>query len=421
MLSNVTVPLVGAVDVFVIGHQPDAALLAGLGLGAGVFSLALFAFNFLRMGTTGPTAQAAGAGDMGEARAILVRALVLAAIIGAALVFARPLIIWTAFSLTPAEPAVEAAAAGYLDIRLLGAPAALAEIVLVGWLWGLQDTRAAFLLQVVTNVVNIVLDIWFVLELGWGVEGAAAASAIAHWTGALLGAAIVWRKLGHVDRSAFVGVLDWRRIRRTLVVNRDIFIRTICVVGGFLLFRAEANRFGAVEAAAVEALYQFVIISAYALDGFSHAVEPMVGDAIGRRDPKRLRNAAIASFQAGAVVAVLFTLLLALFGPAVIRLFTNIPEVIAAADARYLWAAALPAVSVWCYLLDGMFLGAALNVVVRNAMLATTAIYLAALYTLPDLFGLDGLWLAIVIFNLVRAATLALAWNRLLGSAAETA
>jgi MATE family multidrug resistance protein len=417
MLSNVTVPLVGAVDVFVIGHQPDAALLAGLGLGASVFSLAFFAFNFLRMGTTGPTAQAAGAGDMDEARAILFRALALAVAIGLLLVIARPLISYAAFSLTPAEPAVEAAADAYLQIRLLAAPAALAEIVLVGWLWGLQHIRAAFILQVITNLINIVLDLWFVLELGWGVEGAAAASAIAHGAGAVLGLLIVRRKLGGFGGLVRKDILNWSRIRRMLAVNRDIFIRTICVVGGFLLFRAEANRFGAVEAAAIETLYQFVIISAYALDGFSHAVEPMVGEAIGRRDPKSLRAAAIAAFQAGGIVAVVMSGFLLLFGPDIIRILTNIPTVIEAADARYMFAALLPAVSVWCYLLDGMFLGAALNTIVRNAMLQTMAIYLLALYTLPDAFGLDGLWYAIIVFNLVRAATLALAWKRLLGSA----
>ena len=417
MLSNVTVPLVGAVDVFVIGHQPDAALLAGLGLGASIFSLAFFAFNFLRMGTTGPTAQAAGAGDMAEARAILMRALTLALGIGLLLVAARPLIAYAALTLTPAEPAVEAAADAYLQIRLIAAPAALAEIVLVGWLWGLQDTRAAFVLQVVTNLINIALDLWFVLGLGWGVEGAAAASAIAHYDGAALGGVIVWRKLHGFDRVPLAQILNWPRIRRMVAVNTDIFIRSICVVGGFLLFRAEANRFGAVEAAAIETLYQFVIVSAYALDGFSHAVEPMVGDAIGRRAPARLKAAAIAAFQAGGIVAVVISGLLIVTGPELIRLFTNIPEVIAAADRRYLFAAILPAVSVWCYLLDGMFLGAALNTIVRNAMLQTMVIYLTALYTLPELYGLDGLWAAIVIFNAARAVMLALKWNSLLGSA----
>ncbi len=145
----------------------------------------------------------------------------------------------------------------------------------------------------------------------------------------------------------------------------------------------------------------------------------MVGRAIGQRDPARLKAAAVASFQAGGVVALVFTGGLVLFGPNVVRFMTTIPEVVAAAEARYLWAAMLPVASVWCYLLDGMFLGAALNTVVRNAMLQTMAIYLAALYTLPALWGLDGLWVAIIIFNLARAGMLALAWNRLLGSAGK--
>jgi len=417
ILSNVTVPLVGAVDVFVIGHQPDAALLAGLGLGAAVFSLVFFAFNFLRMGTTGPTAQAAGAGDDGEARAILARALLLALGIGVALMLVSPLVALLAFELTPAEPAVEAAAASYLQIRLLAAPAALAEIALVGWLWGMQDTKSAFVVQIATNLVNIALDLWFVLGLGWGVEGAAAASALAHWSDAAVGCFIAFRKLGVFPRAEARAALEWPKVRAMMAVNRDIFIRTVCVVGGFTLFKSAGNAFGAVEAAAIEALYQFVIVSAYALDGFSHAVEPMVGRAIGRRDPAALARAARAAFEAGGIVALVFSGLLLVFGQDVVRLLTDIPEVIAAADARYYYAALLPAFSVWCYLLDGMFLGAALGAAVRNAMLQTMAIYLAAIWLLPEAFGIDGLWIAIIVFNVARAATLALAWKTLLRSA----
>lgn len=417
MLSNVTVPLVGAVDTIVIGHQPDAALLAGLGLGAGVFNLAFFSFNFLRMGTTGPAAQAVGAGNMAEARSILYRALCMAVLIGLALVALRPLIVLGAFSVSGAAPDVEAAATNYLNIRLLAAPAALAEMVLVGWLWALQDTRSALYIQIATNFTNIVLDIWFVLGLGWGVEGAAAASAIAHVVGAVIGCAIVWRRLGPDKRVAIAQVADWARIRRMLVMSRDIFLRTICVVGGLLLFRYEANRFGTDAAASIEPLYQFLTITAYALDGFSHAVEPMVGDAIGRKDRRGLREAAIAALQAGGLAALVMSGLLLLLGDYVLLLFTSIPEVLALAREYTVYAALLPIVAVWCYLFDGMFLGAALNTDVRNAMLQAMAIYMVFLYTLPTYFGMDGLWISVMIFMGLRGVTLAFRWKRLLGSA----
>lgn len=417
MLSNATVPLVGATDVFVIGHQPDPALLAGLGLGAAAFSLAFFSFNFLRMGTTGPAAQAAGAGDDLEVRAILYRALTLAFVIGVLLVFAQPLISLATFSITPAEPAVKAAADSYLSIRLLAAPAALMEMALVGWLWGMQDTRNAFYLQILTNLTNILLDLWFVLGLGWGVEGAAAASAIAHVAGAIFGLAIVWRRLGP-DRSVPKDrVLDLKRIGRMMSVNRDIFIRTIGVVGSLFLFRAEANRFGAVAAASIEPLYQFLTVTAYALDGVSHAVEPMVGDAIGRKNRLALRQAAIAALQAGGVLAVIMSTGLIAFGPAIVDAFSSIPEVVSLAKEYYLYAAFLPIIAVWCYLFDGMFLGASMGSTVRNAMLQTVAVFLVGLYVLPMYFGLDGLWLALMLFMATRGATLALQWNRLLDSA----
>jgi MATE family multidrug resistance protein len=417
MLSNVTVPLVGATDTIVMGHQPDAALLAGLGLGAGVFNLAFFSFNFLRMGTTGPAAQAAGAGNMAEARAILYRALGLAMLIGLALVALRPLIALGAFSISEAALDVEAAATSYLNIRLLAAPAAFAEMVLVGWLWALQDTRSAFYIQISTNLTNIVLDVLFVIGLGWGVEGAAAASAIAHGVGAVIGFVIVWRKLGPDKRVAWTQVIDWVRIRRMLVMSRDIFIRTICVVGGLLLFRYEANRFGTDAAASIEPLYQFLTITAYALDGFSHSVEPMVGDAIGKKDRRALKEAAIAALQAGGITAAIMSLFLLAFGDYVLLLFTSIPEVLAIAEQYLVYAALLPMVAVWCYLFDGMFLGAALNIAVRNAMLQAMVIYLIALFTLPRYFGMDGLWIAVMIFMGLRGVTLALRWRRLLRSA----
>ncbi|MEK9905374.1 MAG: MATE family efflux transporter [Rhodospirillales bacterium] len=417
MISNVTVPLVGATDVFVMGHQPDAALLAGLGLGTAAFSLSLFSFNFLRMGTTGPASQAAGAGNMAEARAILYRASILAVFIGILLILIRPLIILALHVAAPAEPAVEQAAAAYLHIRLLGAPMALIEMVLVGWLWALQDSRSALYVQLATNLVNICLDLWFVLGLNWGVEGAAIASVLAHGCGALLGCLIVWRRLG-LDRWIVpAGMFAWERIRGMLLVNRDIFIRTVCVVIGLLMFRLEANRFGAVAAASIEPLYQFLTVTAYALDGISHAVEPMTGDAIGRKNRNALREAAIAALQAGGIMAFVMTTALFIFGPNIISIFTTIPEVVILAKAYYHYAAILPFIAVWCYLFDGMFLGAALASVCRNAMLQTMVVYLICLFTLPRWLGLDGLWLAILIFMALRGVTLAIKWERLLGSA----
>ena len=417
MISNVTVPLVGATDVFVMGHQPDAALLAGLGLGTAAFSLSLFSFNFLRMGTTGPASQAAGAGNMAEARAILYRASILAVFIGILLILIRPLIILALHVAAPAEPAVEQAAAAYLHIRLLGAPMALIEMVIVGWLWALQDSRSALYIQLATNLVNICLDLWFVLGLNWGVEGAAIASVLAHGCGALLGCLIVWRRLG-LDRWIVpAGMFAWERIRGMLLVNRDIFIRTVCVVIGLLMFRLEANRFGAVAAASIEPLYQFLTVTAYALDGISHAVEPMTGDAIGRKNRNALREAAIAALQAGGIMAFVMTTALFIFGPNIISIFTTIPEVVILAEAYYHYAAILPFIAVWCYLFDGMFLGAALASVCRNAMLQTMAVYLICLFTLPRWLGLDGLWIAIIIFMALRGVTLAIKWERLLGSA----
>jgi len=419
MLSNVTVPLVGATDVFVIGHQPDAALLAGLAFGASIFNMTFFAFNFLKMGVIGTTAQAAGAGDMPEAGAILYRAVLLSILIGGALILIRPLATSAAFALSASSPEIEAAADAYIRIRFFAGPATLMQFALVGWLWGLQDMRGGFLIQVATNVTNMALDLWFVLHLGWGIEGAAGASVIAEWSGALLGLALVWRRLARSGRPAWADVLALPRLRRMFQLNRDLFIRTLALTGGLLLFRAEANGFGAAEAAAVATLFQIFTIITYAVDGFANAVNPMVGDAVGRRNTTALRAAVRAAFQAGGLTALFASAVLLFALPDLVRLFTDIPDVVAAADAQYAWTALLPIVTVWCFVMDGMFLGAALNTVVRNAMLQATAIYLLLLYTLPAFMGIHGLWLAVLAFGALRALTLALKWSRLLRSAAN--
>jgi MATE family multidrug resistance protein len=407
--ANITVPLVGMVDTAVLGHLPEAHFLGAAAIGAVVFSFLYWSCGFLRTGTTGPVAQAHGAGDPAEVKATLYRALLLAWAIGLGLVVLQVPIRWLAFQILDASPDVIAGAKTYVAIRLWGAPAVLTNFVLLGWFIGMQRTRIGLLLQVVINVVNLVLDLFFVLGLGWTIAGVALATTIAEYTGAVLGLALAVRTIatlaGRIDRAH---LLDRVKLRRLFALNRDIFIRTLVLISCFSSFTALGARFGDLTIAANAVLMTFHTFMAYALDGFANAAESLVGDAIGARDRRQLDDRLAATFVWSAGVAVAFTLVYGLGGPGLIALLTDIPEVRAEA-MRYLpWAVAAPMISVWSFQLDGVYWGAARGRDMRNSMLLSAAAFALAAWLAVPVLGNHGLWLAIMVLMAVRALTLGL-------------
>ncbi len=415
MLSNMTTPLLGAVDTAVVGQLPDAAYIGGVAIGAIVFSFLFWGFGFLRMGTTGFTAQAYGAGDHDELRATLLRPLVLALGLGALLIALRAPIGMLAFELLEASPEVEALAANYYEIRIWSAPAALVNYTVLGWLLGTQRARTALVLQVALNGVNVVLDLAFVIGLGWGVEGVALASLIAETGAAALGIAVVGRILA---RSG--GRWDWARLlRRDRVValfrvNLDIFLRTLALVVAFGYFTAQSAKMGDVTLAANAILLHLQTIMAYGLDGFSHAAEILAGGALGARSRPAFQGAVRAATIWGFGTAVLVALAYAALGPALIELFTVLPEVRTTAEAFLPWMILSPLVSVWSFLLDGIFIGTTRTAAMRNAMAVSLLAYLGACWLLVPALGNHGLWLAFTLFMAVRAITLAVVYPRLL-------
>jgi len=415
MLSNMTTPLLGAVDTAVVGQLPDAAYIGGVAIGAIVFSFLFWGFGFLRMGTTGFTAQAYGAGDHDELRATLLRPLVLALGFGALLIALRAPIGILAFELLEASPEVEALAASYYEIRIWSAPAALVNYTVLGWLLGTQRARTALVLQVALNGVNVVLDLAFVIGLGWGVEGVALASLIAETGAAALGIAVVGRILA---RSG--GRWDWARLRRRdrvvalFRVNLDIFLRTLALVVAFGYFTAQSAKMGDVTLAANAILLHLQTIMAYGLDGFSHAAEILAGGALGARSRPAFQGAVRAATIWGFGTAVLVALAYAALGPALIELFTVLPEVRTTAEAFLPWMILSPLVSVWSFLLDGIFIGTTRTAAMRNAMAVSLLAYLGACWLLVPALGNHGLWLAFTLFMAVRAITLAVVYPRLL-------
>jgi multidrug resistance protein, MATE family len=406
MLSNLSTPLLGVVDTAVIGRVPDAALIGAVALGALVFTFIFWAFGFLRMGTTGLTAQALGAADADEVRACLGRALLIAVAVGSALMFLQWPIAEAAFRLLEGGERVEALARVYFDIRVWAAPATLVNYALLGWFVGLGRARMALALQLVLNLANMALDAWFVLGFGWGVAGVALGTLLAEYLAAAVGLVIAWRHLRRVGgRWEFARIVAAQRIARTLAVNRDIMIRSLALIFVFVWFTAQGARSGDGVLAANAVLMQFVTVAAYFLDGLAFAAEALVGRAIGAAQRAGLVAAARMTTIWAAAVALATSLLLALFGAAIIDLLTVDPGVRALARLYLPWAALAPLAGVWCFQLDGIFIGATRTVQMRNAMLVSTAIFLAAWWLLTP-FGNHGLWAALYVNYAARTATL---------------
>ncbi|MCZ6592756.1 MAG: MATE family efflux transporter [Alphaproteobacteria bacterium] len=414
ILSNLTVPLLGAVDTAVMGHLPDAAYVGAVAVGAMIFSFVYWGFGFLRMGTVGFAAQAKGSGDTDEIRAVLARALLVGVALAFVILALQTPVRLGALAIIDGAPQVERLAGAYFDTRIWGAPATLANYSLLGWLLGMQYVRTALVVQVFINGLNVVLDLWFVLDLGWGVEGVALATAIAQYAGAFLALFLVRRHLRAIGgRWRRARILDATALRETFRVNRDIFLRTLAMIFAWSLLTWSSARLGTTVLAANAILMNFQSFLAHGLDGFAHATSALVGEAVGARDRRALRRCVVAATVMAAIVAAGYTLIYASAGPAIVRLFTNIAELRTFSSDYLVWIIASPLLSVWSYQLDGIFIGATRSAEMRNAMLASVALYVLAMATLPALLGNHGLWLSVMIFMVARALTLAIQYPKI--------
>ncbi len=417
VLSNATIPLLGAVDTGVIGQLGQAAPIGAVGVGAVVLASFYWIFGFLRMGTSGLAAQAHGAGDHPERAAVLYRALLIGLGAGVILILAQSLIFRAAFAVAPASPEVETLAQHYLSIRIWGAPATIALYAVTGWLIALERTRAVFVLQVWMNGLNVVLDLWFVLGLGWGVPGVAVATLIAEWTGLALGLWFCREAFGTILTAARIRLRDTVALRRMAGVNTDIMVRSVILQGSFTTFIFLGAGQGDVTLAANQVLLQFIEVAAYALDGFAFAAEALVGQAVGARSVTALRRAAwLASVWAVAGTAIL-SLAFLVAGPAIIDLLTTEPMVRSEARLYLPWLVAAPLISIASWMLDGIFIGATCTRAMRNAMLVSVAVYAGALMLLLPAFGNHGLWAGLMVLNVTRAVTLGLYWPAVLRAA----
>lgn len=409
ILSNISIPLLGLVDTAVIGNLGDAALIGAIAIGSMIFSFVYWGFGFLRMATTGLIAQATGAKVADEVKAIIYRAMLTGCSIGIILVLLQNLLAMFSFYLINGSPEVEQAASVYFSIRIWSAPATLINLAILGYFLGRQDSATTLLLQLILNGTNILLDLIFVLGFGWDVAGVACATLIAEYVALICGIYLLLRSLRRSEANLKVNLaqlLDGQALLHTFRVNSDIMIRTLCLIFAFAWFTNQGAQSGNVLLAANAILMQLVSFAAFFLDGFALAAESLVGHAIGSGNGRELRKSIFLSTQLAVITAFLIAVCYLFAGAWLIHLLTNVDAVISASLSYLPWAILAPVASVWCYQLDGIFIGAMRTREMRNAMIVSTLLYLACWWVLSNLFGNHGLWAALILYFLFRSTTL---------------
>ena len=412
ILANAAVPLLGIVDTAVIGNLGKLSQLGAIAFGAMIFSFIYWSFGFLRMGTTGFTAQAAGARDEAEVRATLGRALLLSAGLGVCIISLQWPLAHLALALLNGSPEVEAITRDYFTIRIWGAPATLSIFALTGCLIGLGRSRQLLLVQVFLNGLNILLDVLFAGVFGWGAEGIALGTVLAEWATVIFALTLVLGLLRRrqTDQEPFwprSRITDVPKMMRLMAANTDILIRTLLLLFSFAWFINQSAEFGDAVLGANHILLQLVSFSAFFLDGYAFVAEALVGEALGAKRRKDLAMAVRRSTELAGATALVLALLILCFGGLAISALTDMVAVRAAAESTLAWAALYVLLSFAAFQLDGIFIGATRTREMRNASLVSVIVFMLAWWWLTPLFGNQGLWCAFVIYVCARAIALA--------------
>ena len=421
ILANAAVPLLGLVDTAVIGNVGTVEDLGAIAFGALIFSFVYWGFGFLRMGTTGFAAQAVGAGKEQEVRAVLGRSLLLAVGLGILLIVMQWPIRLAAFSILGGSESVESIAQDYFRLRIWGAPATLASFALMGLLIGLGRSKALLIVQLFLNGLNISLDMLFAGVMKLGVTGIALGTVVAEWTTVIFAGWLVIRvlKRREVPGNSFWPmdrILDRATLIKTLSANADIMIRTLLLVFSFAFFTNQSARFGDVVLAANHILLQLVSFAAFFLDGYAFVVEALTGAALGAGKRASFDLAVKRSSVLAVITAVILALSIWLLGGFAIELLTDLTEVRLVAVESLFLAASYVLCSCAAFQLDGIFIGASCTRQMRNAAFMSLSVFLAAWWLLIDGYGVTGLWWAMIIYVLARAASLLLYFGSLRNS-----
>ncbi|KQT60672.1 MULTISPECIES: MATE family efflux transporter [unclassified Aureimonas] len=405
-LAFLTQPLLGITDTAVIGRLGNAELLAGLVVGALIFDFAFLTFNFVRSGTTGLTAQAFGAEDEAEMQAVFWRAVILALVIGAALVVLQPFVTELGLLAISPEPGVAEATRVYVFWRMLAAPMSLMNFAVLGSVLGRGQATLGLLLQLLINGANIVFSILFGLVLEGGIAGVALGTATGEALGALIGFLVVTRRFSKARRPGLSRILDAEAFGAMIAVNRDIMIRSFCLLGGYALFTRLGAGLGALTLAANGVLLTLFMVGGYFLDGLANASEQLVGRAVGADWRPAFDRAVKLTTLWGLALSGGLALLFLATGEGVVALLTTDAAIRAAAEPYLGWAALSCFSGALAFLMDGVFIGATWSSTMRNMMIVSTLLYAALAYALLPVFGNHGLWFAFQVFLCLRGFTL---------------
>lgn len=421
IVSNITVPLLSAVDTAMMGRMPALAHLEAIALGGLIVSTIYWLFGFLRMGATGTGAQAHGRGDDAAAANVLYRALLVALPAGLLIILFAPLIADVGLLIADVKQQTSVFAREYLTIRFLAAPAALAMLALNGWFLGMQNARIVMILAIGINIVNILANLFFVYGLGLQHEGVAWGSVAAQYSG--LAVALFALRRGYRPQ---LGLFNWSQIldrsglRAFFSLHSDIFIRTLCLEFVYVSFYMLSPRLGVLTLAANQLLMQFWTMTAYGVDGFAFAIESLVGNAVGKRDEQRLRLDLRTGFIWAFAIAALCSLAIVVFGREFLLIFSDKTELVNYAHEFIGWMLLVPLVSVPAYLWDGAYIGATAGRDMRRIMImATFGVFVPTAALAVPLWSNHGLWAAMIAFTLARAVFMSRAADRVVLAAAR--
>ncbi|AXS39640.1 MATE family efflux transporter [Breoghania sp. L-A4] len=406
-LAYLSTPILGVVDTAVIGQLGSAALVGGIAVGGILFDLVFTTFNFLRSGTTGLTAQAYGSGETREIKAGLLRALIIAGVLGLATIALQIPMIEVGLRLLGGSDAVQEATRSYFGIRIYSAPFTLANYAILGWLLGQGRAKTGLLIQTWLNGINIVLSIVFVMGLSWGVAGVALATVISEIATVAFGGLFVWHTFAKGPMPSRARVFNRTRILKMVAVNRDIMIRSFSLLFAFAFFTARGAAQGDVVLAANAILEKFFIVGGYFLDGFATAAETIVGRAIGGRHRPAFDRAVKLTVLWGFVLAGAAAVVFWYGGPWLIDLMTTHEGTRETARVYLVWAALTPLAGVLAFEMDGVFIGATWSRDMRNMMLLSLVAYLATYAVAFPLWGNHGLWLSLEVLLGIRGLSLA--------------
>ena len=410
MISNISLPLVGAVDVAMMGHLPDPAFVGGIALGGLIFNFLYLTFAFLRMGTTGLTALAAGAGKEDEVACVFIRGHLVAFSCGFAIIACLPTILWLTGLVLSASADSLGHMQTYLEIRIWGLPATLANAVMLGSMFGLQKMRLCMVQLFTVNLLNIILNLLFVLGLGWQVAGVALASVCAEWAGLGLMVVIFLRpsqpmmhKLKSASHKQFKDRAGWSKL---LAVAKNLFLRTLLIWIVEALLIAQAARLGDIKLATIQIILVLFGFISFGLDGFAHATEALTGQMVGNQNPSGLRIIIRKSCILAGVTAVLISCILFLFQPIILPLMTSQPELLQLTSEIWIWVLAIPLSAFLAFQMDGVFVGAASTLHMRNGMITAFAVFVGLVSLLSagffDAHHLDGLLFAFIVYLIIR-------------------